>query len=40
MTAIVDLNAGDRIQNLAREIDGNTPVVIRRSYFSGFYLGE
>jgi len=40
MTAIVDLNAGDRLQILAREIGSNTPVRVSRSYFSGFYLGD
>ena len=40
MTAIVDLNAGERNQILARDIGSGTPVRIRRSYFSGFYLGE
>ena len=40
MTAIIDLDAGDRIQIMAFNINSDNPVSIRRAYFSGFYLGD
>ncbi|MBJ93674.1 MAG: hypothetical protein CMP23_04280 [Rickettsiales bacterium] len=40
MTAIVDRSAANGVQTPAREVGSKTPVRIRRSYFSSFYLGD